>query len=163
MVIKARNEQNVNVLYKKIYTWDYQLDEPIETDDLNLEPYDCFITTRNVHARKFVKLVLQYPNGVPANTNLSISVDCSGNLTYVKNNETYVATEMSNLIQFKYYDNINNGIDETSVATIYSTCVTTFDNINTLSKFVTVTGTGENAVGSKPTKSIEDHSIPYIM
>ena len=67
---------------------------------------------------------------------------------------------MSNLIQFKYYDNINNGIDETSVATIYSTCVTTFDNINTLSKFVTVTGTGENAVGSKPTKSIEDHSIP---
>ena len=162
MVVKARNEQNVNVLYKKIYTWDYVHDEPIETNDLDLEPYDCFITTRNKYARKFVKLVLQYPNGVPANTNLSISVDCSGNLTYVKNNETYVATEMSNLIQFKYYDNINNGINETSVATIYDSCVTTFDRINTMSKFVSLSGSGENIVGSK-ISSIEDHSIPLAV
>ena len=120
MVIRARNEQNVQVIAKHIYTWDYQHDEPIETDDLNLEPYDCFITTRNVYARKFLKLTLQYPNGVPANTYLSLTVDCFGDLTYEKNNSTYVATNISNLIQFKYYDNITGVIDETSVATIYN-------------------------------------------
>lgn len=161
IVVKARNEQNVNVLSKKIYTWDYQHDEPVETNDLNLEPYDCFITTRNVYARKFLKLTLQYPNGVPANTYLSITVDCWGRLK--TQDEQYVATNISNLIQFKYYDNINNGINETSVATIYNTCVSTFDDINTLSKFVTLSGSGENIVGDKPSNSIENHSIPLAV
>ena len=161
IVIKARNEQNVVVLSKHIYTWDYQHDEPIETNDLNLEPYDCFITTRNVYARKFLKLTLQYPNGVPANTNLSVTVDCTGSLTYTNGGQTYVATNISNLIQFKYYDNINSGITETSVATIYNSCVTVFDSINTMSKFVTLSGSGENITGSKVQgNSIEDHSIP---
>ena len=162
IVVKARNEQNVNVIAKRIFTWDYVHDTPTETDDLNLEPYDCFITTRNVYARKFLKLTLQYPNGVPTNTYLSLTIDCTGDLTYVSENddETYVDTQISNLIQFKYYDNINNGIDETSVTTIYNSCVSVFDDINTMSKFVNLTGSGDNAVGSKPAKSIEDHSIP---
>jgi len=160
VVIRARNEQNVQVIAKHIYTWDYQHDEPIETDDLNLEPYDCFITTRNVYARKFLKLTLQYPNGVPANTYLSLTVDCFGDLTYDKNNSTYVATNISNLIQFKYYDNITGAIDETSVATIYNSCKTVFNGLNTMSKFVNLTTSGDDVIGSKPTLSIEDHSIP---
>ena len=160
IVIRARNEQNVNVIAKHIYTWDYQHDEPIETDDLNLEPYDCFITTRNVYARKFLKLTLQYPNGVPANTYLSLTVDCTGDLTYTKNNSTYVDTQISNLIQFKYYDNITGVIDETSVATIYNSCKTVFNRINAMSKFVNLTTSGDDVIGDKPNKSIEDHSIP---
>ena len=39
MVVKSRNEQNVDVLAKHIYTWDYQHDEPIETDDLGADAY----------------------------------------------------------------------------------------------------------------------------
>ena len=160
MVITTRNEQNVIVIAKHVYTWDYQHDEPIETDDLNLEPYDCFITTRNEYARKFLKLTLQYPNGVPANTYLSLTVDCTGELTYTKNNSTYVDTQISNLIQFKYYDNITGVIDETSVATIYNSCKTVFNGINTMSKFVNLTTSGDDVIGSKPSSSIEDHSIP---
>ena len=160
MIVKARNEQNVDILAKHIYTWDYDHDEPIETDELDLSPFDCFITTRNVYARKFLKLTLQYPNGVPANSYLSIQVDCSGELTYIKNGETYVATEISNLIQFKYFDNINGTIRETDVNTIYNDCRSTFDGINTLSKFVVLTGSGDNITGSKPTKSLESHTIP---
>ena len=172
IVIKPRNEQNVDILAKHIYAWDYEHDVPIETTDLNLSPFDCFITTRNVYARKFLKLTLQYPNGVPANSYLSIQVDCYGNLTYVseEDGETYVDTKISNLIQFKYYDNINGGIDETSIDTIYSSCSDIFDGnveegqpdltANTLSKFVNLSGSGENITGAKPTKSIENHSIP---
>ena len=162
MIIAPRNEQNVDVLAKHIYTWDYVHDEPIETTDLNLEPYDCFITTRNVYARKFLKLTLQYPNGVPANSYLSLQVDCTGSLTYTnqQNGETYVATNISNLIQFKFYDNINGGIHETDVATIYNDCSAVFSGINTFSKFVNLSGSNENITGSKPSNSIEDHSIP---
>ena len=160
VVIRARNEQNVNVIAKHVYTWDYQHDQPIETNDLNLEPYDCFITTRNEYARKFLRLTLQYPNGVPANTYLSLTVDCFGDLTYSKNNSTYVATNISNLIQFKYYDNITGVIDETSVTTIYNSCKTVFNRINSMSKFVNLTTSGDDVIGSKPNLSIEDHSIP---
>ena len=162
MIITARNEQNVDVIAKHIYTWDYEHDEPVETTDLNLEPYDCFITTRNVYARKFLKLTLQYPNGVPANSYLSLQVDCTGNLTYVseQDGETYVDTKISNLIQFKYYDNINGGIRETDVATIYNDCVSVFEGINTYSKFVNLSTLNNDVTGNKPTKSIEDHSIP---
>lgn len=159
MVVSSRNEQNVDILAKHIYTWDYQHDEPIETTDMNLEPYDCFITTRNVYARKFLKLTLQYPNGVPANTYLSLTVDCRGPLFDV-NNPEYVDTNISNLIQFKFYDNIAGGIDETSVATIYNSCKTVFNGISNMSKFVILTNNGDDVTGSKPTNSIEDHSIP---
>ena len=174
IVIKARNEQNVDIIATHIYTWDYEHDVPIETDDLNLSPFDCFISNRNVYARKFLKLTLQYPNGVPANSYLSIQVDCYGNLTYVseEDGETYVDTKISNLIQFKYYDNIHRGIDETSIDTIYSSCSDIFDGkveegetdytVDTLSKFVNLSGSGENITGAKPTKTIENHTISLV-
>ena len=163
MVIKARNEQNVDIISKHIYTWDYVHDEPVETTDLNLEPYDCFITTRNEYARKFLKLTLQYPNGVPANSYLSIQVDCFGSLSYTKTDngvtKTYVDTQISNLIQFKYFDNKNGEIRETDVTTIYNDCKAKFDSINTLSKFVSLSGSGENITASK-INSVESHYIP---
>lgn len=159
MVVKSRNEQNVDVLAKHIYTWDYVQEGAIETTDLNLEPYDCFITSRNVHTRKFLRLTLQYPNGVPANTYLSLTVDCFGRL-FNANHPEYVDTQISNLIQFKYYDNITGLVDETSVDTIYDSCMDVFDDISNLSKFVNLTGSGDNVVGTKPSLSIEDHSIP---
>lgn len=129
MTIKAKNSENVEITERHIYSWDYEADEPIETTDLNLEPYDCFITSRNVYARKFLRLKLRYPNGVPDNTNLLIEVECTGSLYKTVQGNQYVDTNISNLVQFKYFDNKNNDINTTDVATIYSDCRNVFENM----------------------------------
>ena len=159
MQIKAGNPNNVEIIEKHIYAWDYQTDTPIETTDLNLEPYDCFITTRNDDARKFLRLKLKYPNGIPENTSLSISVECTGNLFKKLNNVDYVDTNISNLIQFKYYDNKLNSIDTTSVDSIYHNCKSIFNDMDTLSTFVEISNSGEQKSASKDSYTIVSNDI----
>lgn len=159
MTIKAKNSENVEITEKHIYSWDYDTDEPIETNDLNLEPYDCFITSRNVYARKFLRLKLRYPNGVPESTNLLIEVECTGDLYKTVQEAQYVDTNISNLIQFKYFDNKNHDINTTDVATIYSDCREVFESMDISSKFVEVSGSGSQKTARKDNYSITNDDI----
>ena len=159
MIISARNEDNVGVTSKHIYKYDTENKHAIETSDYTLNAYDCFITLNNENARNFIRLSLYYPNGVPENTRLYVQVDCEGRLFRTVENKTYVDTNISNLVQFKYFDNKNGDIDTSTVDDIYNDCVTVFDSINTYSKFVTLTTSGDDVIGSKPANSIYDNSI----
>lgn len=159
MQIKVGNPHNVEIVEKHIYAWDYETDQAIETEDLNLEPYDCFITTRNDDARKFLRLKLKYPNGIPENTSLSISVECTGDLYTKLNNIDYVDTNISNLIQFKYFDNKEGDIQTTSVGTIYANCKSVFKNMTTLSTFVDVSSSGDGIDASKDSFKIVSNEI----
>lgn len=159
MSISVRNPDNVQIIEKHIYAWDYETDEPIETNDLNLEPYDCFITSRNVYARKFLRLKLMYPNGVPENTNLCIQVNCTGDLYKETGGVNYVDTNISNLIQFKYFDNKNNDISTVDTSTIYADCKSVFESMDNLSTFVEVSGSGEAKTASKENFTITNNDI----
>lgn len=166
MVIKGSPDHNLDVLERHIYCWDYDHDIPIETDDLKLEPYDCFITTRNVYARKFLRLSLKFSSAITSNTYLHIQVTCTGALTTIseRTGDEVVATNISNLIQFKFYDNIGGAIHSSTnnVTTIYNDCRTLFQSINDnqANKFVQLTTTNDVVTASKPNMVIENMSIP---
>lgn len=161
MAVCAKTDEHIQILEKKAYTWDYDTDTPIETDDLNLEPYDCFITSRNQYARKFLRLSLKYPNGIAANSRLVLAVEFTGALTYVDQDDgqEYVATNISNLIQFKYFDNKNNDIDDTTVSSLYSDCSTIFSSLDNATTIVTLSGTGDEQTASKATGRVEDNTM----
>lgn len=159
MVVRAKDPNNVQIVSKRIYGWNYTTDTPEETNSFKLEPFDCFITSRNQYARKFVRLGLRYPNGISANTSLSIAVECTGNLYYTKNSTEYVDTKISNLIQFKYFDNKNGDIHTTDVDTIFTESTELFKTIPTSSTFVTVSGTKPNQTASKPNNTIVNTDV----
>lgn len=157
--IIASTNETVQVMDKSIYMKDYDTDTYIQTDNLDLAPYDCFIQARNTDARKFVRLSLRYPNGIPENTNLLLRLECTGNLWKTIEGSQYVAENISNLVQFKIFDNKNGEIDDTSVQTIYDGSKAVFENINASATFVNLSGDGNSQTASKPATYIESSSI----
>ena len=159
MEIVASTNETVQVVDKAIYMKDYDTDTYIQTDNLDLAPYDCFIQARNTDARKFVRLTLRYPNGIPANTKLLLGLECTGSLWKTIGGQEYVAENISNLIQFKVFDNINGDVDDTNIQTIYDGCKAKFESMDNVATFVTLSGSGESETASKESSYIEDASI----
>lgn len=151
----------------EIYGFDIENDVPILCDTYVLNPYDSFIPTRNAHNRKFLKMKISYPNYIPADNFLKITITCASDK--YTGNDGFVLRDISNLVQFKYYDNKNQTIRtekvmdadgetvlfEPTPTTIYNDCVEVFDEIDELDTFVS------NATTStKSAVIVNDSAIP---
>ena len=141
-----------------IYGWDYDSDSPIISDSMMLNAYDAFIPTRNTNNHKYLKASLLFPQGLIANSTLTVSIRCTGDLAN-EEDDNILATNISNLVQFKYLINSEiDGeylIDTTSAATIYSDCADEFATgkyDSSLTKFVNISNAESTSVSAGASK-----------
>ena len=122
-------------------------------DDLALGSYNIFVPGRNTYNRRIVRVKLLFKNDVEIGSKISIKINCLADL--LKEGGLYVDEKISNLIQFKFYDNYDGLIDQIddthSIGDVYDECVELFDNMNEYYSFVKI----NSGAASKPSKVIE--------
>lgn len=143
MVLRSRNELNIAIEHQdyEVYGYDLETDEPVVlSNDLTLGEYNIFMPFRNSYNRRIIRMTLIYPKGVTSTSKISIKINCLSNLF---DTNGYVDTKISNLIQFKFFDNYNKQIheidDSHTIFDVYQECCTIFDGINDFYTFVDTT------------------------
>lgn len=142
-----------------VYGYDIENDTPqLISGDLSLGSYNIFVPGRNSFNRRIIRTTILYPRGVEIGSSIKITINCLSDLLI--SGTQFVDEKISNLIQFKFYDNFDNRIhqvdEEHTVSDVYNECVELFDSIEESYSFVELSG----ATATKPDKVIE---IPVNM
>ena len=147
MTLRTIVQQSVDIVedHFEVYYFDVDQDRAVEVDDdFILAPYNMFVPARNVYNRKFVRMSLRYPGNALSGDKLLLTLTCKGDL--LKEDGITEAEFISNLIQFRFYDNFEGEIrkvgDDVTVQNVYEDCVNVFNNINQKITFVTLNSGG---------------------
>ena len=150
LTISSIVQQSVDIIddHFKVYYFDIEQDKAVEAeDDFILAPYNMFVPARNAYNRKFVRMSLRYPGNATGGQKLLLTLTCKGDL--FKEDGHTEEEVISNLIQFKFYDNYLGVIEKVggsvNVQDVYEQCVSVFDQIEEKTTFVTI-GEDGNAV-----------------
>lgn len=145
--IKVVNSTEMTLDNHDIYEYDFEKDYPAKTDSLVLHGYDCFVESQNEYNKKYVVVNFTFPFGIPANKHMKIDINAPTD-NYFDTDEVKVTKNVSNLIQFKFFNNSSNTIPITGKTDkeIYDACRAQFKTISDYDNFVTdtVKGTKSN-------------------
>lgn len=120
-----------------VYGFDIQTNKPSKetgkNPDLKLGDYDMIIKGRNTYNRRTMRIPLTFPNGHSGDSKLKIEIECEGPWTTISEGKEIVAHEISNLVQFKFYDNYEGRIssatsEEEDLLKVYNECRAVFDD-----------------------------------
>lgn len=149
VLMLATNKETVEIvddLYD-VYGYDFILDEPIyltgDDKNLHLGDYDYFISNRLTYDRRIARMHLRFPSGYTENSQLRIDAFCDSR--FLNDDGVTVVPLISNVIQFKFYDNHEGKISDynsNNIMEVYNECVDTFEDITPYT-FVNFTTSGE--------------------
>lgn len=156
LTISSIVQQSVDIIddHFKVYYFNVEQDQAVEAeDDFILAPYNMFVPARNAYNRKFVRMSLRYPGNATGGQKLLLTLTCTGDL--FKDDGMTEEEVISNLIQFRFYDNYEGSIrtvgDNVTVQNVYEDCVSVFDKIEQKTTFVSIDSEG---VATKSAKVI---------
>lgn len=155
--INDTNDVIVDNKYQ-IYGFDFEHNIGSLCDDMVLHGYDCFIEEKNIYNKKYLKLNLSFPNDVIEGSFLKITIDAPINNFRDEIEKDKIGKHISNVVQFRYFDNSNHEIDTTASADkIYEACQKTFADIVSYDCFVV-----DKNLGKKEIIINQDINLPAI-
>ncbi len=146
----------------EILRYDDDLKSGISSDnvlDYYLDPYDQYITSRNIHSNVLLKATMTFDDGdlFTSGDQLYVDIKCGNETVY--DGDKHVRSLTSNIAQFKatvgsYYTAgdpttpvvVNESIDETSANTRYNTATNYFKSKKSSTAFLTVNNQTPNKV-----------------